>query len=110
MTELAKSVARDNGNDGLMGTGDVYGFAVNSIFDFASYVVGCGNFSLSKNENDTFEIAVDSDHAIRTIDKVLELYASEALSAESTNASLKAFYDDICKVGTPYYDEKPRDV
>lgn len=109
MTELAKSVARDIDNEGLMGTGDVYGFAVNSIFDFASYVVGCGNFSLSKNENDTFEIAVDSDHAIKTI-KVLELYASEALSAESTNASLKAFYDDICKVGTPYYDEKPRDV
>ena len=73
-SEMARQVAVDLNGDGKVDDQDQFGVGTDSYNAFATFIYGCGITAVSKDENDTPVLTINSDRTISAIDKVRSFF------------------------------------
>lgn len=73
MAEYSKSVAADANANGAVDDEDVFGTVMDSYNAFITLMIACGNVSMTKTSEDIYELSLNNEHTISSIDKVLNL-------------------------------------
>jgi hypothetical protein len=73
MTEWSKKVSADLNGNGTVDDQDRYGIVMDSYNAFDTFMAACGNIILTKDSSDKFELTINNEHAVNSIDKILAL-------------------------------------
>jgi hypothetical protein len=93
MTKWSKAVANDVNGSGTVDDQDIFGITLDSYNSFATFMAACNNIMLTKNNSDEFELSMNNEHTVNSIEKVLALTSSpnEAVFCDEWNG--KVDYD-----------------
>ena len=72
---------------------DRFGLALDSYNAFANFITGCNNTILTKTGDDTFELTMNNEHTVNSVDKVLALTGNESIATFCEFWANKVDYD-----------------
>ncbi len=93
MTEFSKLVSSDLNGNGEIDEQDRFGLALDSYNAFANFITGCNNTILTKTGDDTFELTMNNEHTVNSVDKVLALTGNESIATFCEFWANKVDYD-----------------